>query len=180
MSTSDLSYRYAKAIFSAAALSDLEQKVDEDLTDYVDLMKSVPELSSALNNPLITAEIKEQILIKCLLVPLSIKFILLVISHKRLAFLPEIARSYHDQLLAKQEIIEARLVTPYPPPAPLLTRLQDRLQHTYNKPFVLRSEVDPHLIGGAMLFVDNRMLDYSLRGRLDSIKHALQVRGHAH
>ena len=42
------------------------------------------------------------------------------------------------------------------------------------KQVLLKNEVDPDLVGGVRVFVDNRMIDNSVQGRLDGLQRKLR------
>lgn len=53
--------------------------------------------------------------------------------------------------------------------------LKQQLALKFNKQIVLNKKIDPSLMGGAILMVENRMLDASLKGKLERLrKHVLR------
>jgi F-type H+-transporting ATPase subunit delta len=42
------------------------------------------------------------------------------------------------------------------------------------KEVILKNEVDPSLVGGVRVFVDNRMIDNSVQGRLSGLERKLR------
>lgn len=169
MKNSDAFYRYAKALFSINASEDL----DALLSGCASLLHDLPPFAAFLEHPQVALESKSRVLQTCIQDPLLVRFITLLIKRKRLKSLPAIASAYHQLRIASLGLMEAELVTATPLDAAITNRFKNRLEQSYHKTFTIKTTVDPRLIGGAMLFVGNVLVDYSLKGRLLALKNDL-------
>lgn len=162
-------YRYTKALFQMNS----SQELDTLLTRCVDLLQSSPLFAAFLYNPQVNFSSKRNVLHTCVHNPLLVQFLMLLIERKRLKDLPKIAAHYHKMRLEKLGLMEARLVTAVPLNADITQQLKSRLEKEYGKAFTIQTTVDPQLISGAILYVGNTFMDYSLKGRLAALKNQL-------
>ncbi len=169
MKDNDAFYRYTKALFGINS----SQELDALLTGCVHLMQDSPSFAAFLNNPQISLPSKRSVLHTCVQNPLLVQFLMLLIERKRLKDLAKIALHFHKMRLEELGLMEAQLVTAQPIDADIEGQLKNRLEKEYGKIFTVHTTVDPQLIGGAILYVGNTFLDYSLKGRLAALRNKL-------
>ena len=162
-------YRYTKALFQIQS----SEELDLLLTGCVHLIQDSPHFATFLNNPQISLLSKRNVLHTCVQNPLLVQFLMLLIKRKRLKDLPKIAGQYHKMRLEEQGLMEAQLVTAQHVDTDITQQLKSRLETAYGKAFTVQTTVDPQLISGAILHVENTFLDYSFKGRLAALKNAL-------
>jgi F-type H+-transporting ATPase subunit delta len=95
------------------------------------------------------------------------------VERRRIGQLPSIAREY-GRLLDRQRGVVAAIVTSA---VPLTTDetsgIQARVEAMTGTTVSLRSEVDVALIGGLTVRIGDRLLDASVRGRLERLRSQL-------
>ena len=100
-------------------------------------------------------------------------FVRALLENNRLGAMPEIATQFRLLADAKQGSAEAQITSAFPmndaDVADLVAALEKKFAIKL-KPVV---EVDPALIGGVRVVVGDRVLDTSVRSRLDAMKAAL-------
>lgn len=97
----------------------------------------------------------------------------LLAQRGRFETLPAISAEYTRLLNRRRGIVEA-VVTSAQPLSPAETAaLRARVEAMTGSGVDLRSEVDPALIGGLTVRVGDQLLDASLRGRLERLRHQL-------
>lgn len=100
-------------------------------------------------------------------------FVRALIENDRLAVMPEIATQFAALVNSQQGRAEAEIASAFPMSdadvADLVTALEKKFA-IHLKPVVT---VDPSLIGGVRVVVGDRVLDTSVRSRLDAMKSAL-------
>lgn len=104
---------------------------------------------------------------------LFFSFLVLILKKDLFKYLSEIAEEYKNKAYEKLGRLEAFLVTAAPLEPSIENHLIQRLEKSYGKKILLKSEVDPHLLGGGILKIRNKMIDFSLKNRLDSLKKEL-------
>ena len=97
----------------------------------------------------------------------------LLIQNARLELVPHI-RSNFEQLRREHEgVLEAKIVSALPIDDALAKQLVSALEKKYGRKVSAEVEVDPELIGGARITVGDKVIDATVRGRLDAMAAAL-------
>jgi F-type H+-transporting ATPase subunit delta len=93
-------------------------------------------------------------------------FLLVLGQNKRLNVLPEIADLFNTYYTALEKISNVRVVTA----VEAQKEFQDTLSHALAKRIqhevTLHCEIDPAIIGGAVIHIGDRVIDGSVRGKL--------------
>ncbi len=100
-------------------------------------------------------------------------FVRTLIDNDRLSVMPEIGAQFAQLVDAKQGIAEAHITSAFAMDDSAVSDLVAALEKKFEiklKPVV---EVDADLIGGVRVVVGDRVLDTSVRSRLDAMKAAL-------
>lgn len=93
-------------------------------------------------------------------------FVRLLIENRRLDLLPEI-RAQYDALQAEAEArVAAVVVSAFPLEAAQLKALEQGLKRRLGREVSLSAQVDPQLLGGAVIRAGDLVIDGSVRGRL--------------
>ena len=173
-----LALRYANAAFELATEERGIDQVEADFLQLKMLLKQSPDLARLVRSPLFSREEQargmEAVLAKAGACNLTRKLVLLLAQKRRLFALADIIRAF-EQLLARHrgeiaaEITSARALSPAET-AELRSILKDKLGR---EPKVT-AHVDPKLLGGLVLKVGSRMIDSSLRTKLDSLRAAMK------
>ena len=152
----DLPFNYARVLYD-------EKISSKDLKKMRELLTGAPELSDALDNPLIRRSEKRSVIEK--LFPKSVQsFVKVMSDNGDIACAPEMFEAY-DELVRKQEnTIEA--VFTY------VTEPDDaQIDRDYGKDRVdLKLECDPSIIGGFILTVGEKVYDQSIRTSMARMK----------
>ncbi len=97
----------------------------------------------------------------------------LLLERRRLSRLPAIAREYKRLLDRRRGLTEAVVTTPTPLAADELEAVRTRIQQLAGTTVDIRAEVDPDLLGGITVRLGDRLLDASVRGRLERLRSQL-------
>jgi F-type H+-transporting ATPase subunit delta len=97
----------------------------------------------------------------------------LLVERRRVSLLPAIAREYGRLLDRERSVVPAVVTSAVPLSAEEAAAVQARVETMTGSTVSLRSEVDPSLIGGLTLRVGDRLLDASIRGRLERLRSQL-------
>lgn len=176
---SELASRYAKAIFSLAPSEEVLKDHLEVLETLASTLKKHPEIFQFFSSPQIDKSLKQDVLEKSLktrIDPLLLQSLFLLLEKRHFTLLPEITRTYHQLVAEKFGILEALLVTAIPLEANERDALINKLQDFYQKKITVNEKVDPHLIGGGFLMICNKLLDFSIKGKIKRLKDYLQNR----
>ena len=166
---------YARALFEAARDEDRLEPVREELGDFVEAQRQVPELRGLLLNPQIDHHAKAAALEELLGgdEKLVRNFLLLLAEKNRAGEIEEIAREF-DRLVAQAEgILDVELTTAVELSEQETRDVIDQIEKASGRKVEATQRVDPDLIGGLVLQAGSLRLDASVRGRLDRLRQEL-------
>jgi len=167
--------RYAKALFEWS-VNDMEA-VQKDMQLILDTFKAHPELNALLKNPLVETSKKKGIVTQIFgnkLTDYSQKLIELLAQKDRLSLLKNIAVSFNELYKENKGIKEANVVSAVPLTDALKDSILEKIKTlTGSNHIKLTNTVDPKLIGGFVLNMDDLRYDASVSGKLAKIKSKL-------
>lgn len=180
--TTKLAARYAKALFQSSSKTE-QQDLLNNFEILLDICSRTPKLCSFLNSPEISKQQKESIL----KIPFNLEtasrfkeksnflgFLSLLLQKGRFKYLTDIAKEYRNIFTNSYGIIYAHLTTAISIDGEMKEHLKEKLDQIYNKKFELTCNVDPQVIGGGVLLIANRMVDFSVKDKLERLKNELQ------
>ncbi|MFN8638251.1 MAG: ATP synthase F1 subunit delta [Dehalococcoidia bacterium] len=109
--------------------------------------------------------------------PIELNLLRLLRSKSRLALGPSIASYFADLLDEERGIVRARLRTAVPLDDAQVAGVRQRLAAQTGRTVELEAEVDPAIIGGAILQVGDQLIDGSTRRRLQRLRAELSAAG---
>lgn len=168
-----LSRRYAKALFELALEERREDEVGREIDRFLTAY-SGSSLPAVLNNPAFPLGSRKNIIIEVSrglqLSPLAVHFLSLLLERDRLSYLPSVASRYRRLLDEKKGRVEAVVVAPDPLAAATLERMREALGKVSGKEVVLQQESDPGLIGGAVIQLEGKVYDGSVRTQIEKMR----------
>lgn len=170
--------RYATALFELALEQKALDKVRTDLDRFDALVDSSDDLKRLVRSPVFSADEQvkalEPILQKAGIDGIAANFIKLVASNRRLFALPLIIRAFRALVAKHKGEVSASVTVAEQLSDAHLKSLKDALNAVTGKDVDLQVEVDPAIIGGLVVKLGSRMVDTSLRTKLNSIKTAMK------
>ncbi len=176
----EVNSRYARALVDAAADMKLDSHaVIQQLCTLVDLVSASPDLRRVWENPAIPSEQKRKLLDAIAAREGTLKpirnFIAVLIDHRRIAALPEIAKQVELEMdrrlgLAEAEVTSARELSPDE-----RRELESQMERLTGKKVRARYATDGKLLGGAVVRLGSTIYDGSVRGQLEKMKEALSA-----
>ena len=169
---------YARALFEAARDEGRLEPIREELGDFVEAQRQVPELRGLLRNPQLDHRAKAAALEELLGgdEQLVRNFLLLLAEKNRAGEIEEIAREF-DRLVARAEgILDVELTTAVELSDEETRGVISQIEKASGRKVEATQRVDPDLIGGLVLQAGSLRLDASVRGRLDRLRQELTTR----
>jgi F-type H+-transporting ATPase subunit delta len=168
---------YAEAILELATSTSSLKETTNDMNIVSQFLANSEDLKKFLNNPLITREVKKNIIKDILSEQIgekTLQFLLLLVDRSRISLLEEIAQKFLE-LSYKQESIEiAKVTSSIQLSAEQQQKIADKLKIiTGAKQIKLALKVDPQLIGGFTVEIGSKLIDTSIRGQLRQISSLL-------
>ena len=96
-----------------------------------------------------------------------------LVQNARLELVPHVRTLFEELRREHEGIVEAKLVSAMPMTDDQVQPLLAALERKYGRKVNAQVEVDPELIGGARIVVGDKVIDATVRGRLDAMAAAL-------
>jgi F-type H+-transporting ATPase subunit delta len=93
-------------------------------------------------------------------------FLRLTAQNRRLNALPEMVEAYSAHVAALEKICTARVITAIPATDGFQQKIAQALTIRTQRDVKLHCEVDPDILGGAIIHIGDRVIDGSVRGKL--------------
>jgi len=172
---------YAAALFDLARAEGQVDAVETGLGAFQTLADESEDFRRFLRSPVINTETKaatiETILAKADAQPIVANLVKVVARNGRLFALPAIIRAYRALAAAERGEIAADVTSAAPLSTAQRTSLAETLKARIGKTVTLTEHVDPSLIGGLVVKVGSRMIDSSLKTKLQAMKIAMKEVG---
>jgi F-type H+-transporting ATPase subunit delta len=170
--------RYASALFDLAREQRAIDAVLADLDRFDAMLRDSPDLRRLVKSPVFTAEEQERavaaILDKAGIAGFAGNFIRLVAANRRLFALPDMIRAYRMLVSDHKGIVRAQVTVAEPPSERVLSDITSALRDVAKAEVDVDIRIDPNLIGGLVVKMGSRMVDASLRTKLNSIRLAMK------
>jgi len=177
LKTHEIALRYSKAIFNLSANKQQLNSWLYDLEAVVDLLKRHPKIKQYFDAPQIGLETKLEVLKKGIGAALDsqlLNYLQILLQRKWFIYLPEIVAEYRRKVFKELGILEGQLITAEILKPPIRDNLHAALEKLYQGKLDFKDEVDPKIIGGCIVIIGNRRIDFSIRGKLEQLKLALE------
>ena len=175
-----LSRRYARAFFNLAREAGDEEKIGQELQQFLAAYES-SDLQKILVNPAFSGPVRKTILNRLTgalqFSQLTTNFLSLLLERDRVTELPGIVRVYGRLLDQTKGRVEAKIVSAAALDSARVDQLRDRLRAVAGKDVVLRQEIDATLLGGLWIELEGKVYDGSLSSQLEKLKQRI-ARGH--
>ena len=178
MNTGVISVRYARALLKSATDSKIEDQVYQEMMQLAQSYLNVPQLRQTIDNPMLSAENKEMLLITACggdgISPLTKAFVGLVLKEDRENMIQFMANSYVTLYRKQKNVIRGKLITAVAV-APETEQKMRRMVESRTQGIVeFESEVNPDIVGGFILDYDTYRMDASVKTRLNTILNTLK------
>jgi len=175
--------RYASALFETAAESGPTaiDQVEADLNRFEALVKESADLQRLVRSPVFSADEQlaaiSAILDRSGIGGLAANFLKLVASRRRLFAVQQMIAAYRALVATRKGIVRADVTLAALPKVQVLDDLKQALRDVAGGDVDLHVKIDPSIIGGLVVRLGSRMLDASLRNKLNSIRLAMKEVG---
>jgi F-type H+-transporting ATPase subunit delta len=173
--------RYAAALFELAKDQRQIEAVEADIKTFQELLDSSEDLRRLVRSPVVPAEDQLRALTALLgktgISPLTANFIKLITRNRRLYAVADILKTFRALLARERGEVTADVATAHALSPQQMQVLSDTLKASIGKNVQINTRVDPNLLGGLVVKVGSRMIDSSLRTRLNSLKIAMKEVG---
>ncbi len=178
---SGMAGRYATALFELARDANAIDTVNADLERFDALIVESADLTRLLRSPVFTADEQSRALTAILarlgLSGIAANFLKVVAANRRLFAVRDMVRGFRALVARHKGEVTAQVTVAEPLAVPHVDAIKSALRSVTGKDVRVDVRVDPSVIGGLIVKLGSRMVDSSLRTKLNSIKHAMKEVG---
>jgi F-type H+-transporting ATPase subunit delta len=167
---------YALALFELGEKLDATDRFADLMAGLASAIETDATISVVLESPRVPKQTKERILNQALrgLAPEAfLRFLAAVVKRGRQGLLPLIQHEYGDLVDAKYNRIHAGVTLAREPDEQLQAAVAAKLGEVTGKEVIPHFRIDPAILGGVILRMDDRLIDGSLRRRMARLRHQL-------
>ncbi|MEY8829911.1 F0F1 ATP synthase subunit delta [Sedimentitalea sp. XS_ASV28] len=173
--------RYATAIFEIAQENKNLDSLETSINDLAAALGESSDLRDLIHSPLVSRSDQEAAITaiadKMGLTEVLAKSLALMAQKRRLFVVPQLIRALREQIAEERGEVTADVIS-----AKALTKAQSEklaatLKERVGKTVTINSTVDDSLIGGLIVKVGSKMIDTSIRSKLNSLQNAMKEVG---
>ena len=170
--------RYASALFELSRDENSIDSVGKALDSFSAMLAESDDLRRLIRSPVFSAEDQlraiEALLAKAGIGGLAANLIRLAASKRRLFVLPDMIRSYRALVARHKGIVSAEVRLAEQPSDKTLEDIKAAIREMAGSEIDLDVKIDPALIGGLVVKIGSRMVDASLKTKLNAIRIAMK------
>ncbi|MDJ0947423.1 MAG: F0F1 ATP synthase subunit delta [Alphaproteobacteria bacterium] len=176
--TGAIAERYATALYDLAEEQKALDQAAQDLATLGAMVEHSSDLQRAIRSPLIgrddQARAMDALIGKAELSELVRRFIGVIARNRRLFALPGIIKAYHALLAARRGEITAEVTSAVQLNEAQVGTLTEAIKRVVGAKVSVDLKVDPSLIGGLVVRVGSRMIDSSLKTKLQRLQLSMK------
>ena len=170
--------RYAAALFEIAKDEKQLAQVEADVVAFQGLLDESADLRRLVRSPVISAEDQARaigaVLAKAGASPLTANFFKLIARNRRLFAAGDMLKNFRALAARERGEVTADVASAHALSPEQMNALKDVLRIQVGKDVQIDTRVDPNLLGGLVVKVGSRMIDSSLRTKLNNLKVAMK------
>lgn len=174
--------RYATALFELAREDKSLDRLESDVDGLTDALRQSEDLRELIRSPIYTRGEQEAaigaVAGKMGISDTTTRGLRLMASKRRLFVVPQFLSSLRDRIAAEKGEITAEVVSATPLDEAQVARLAATLkEQAGGRDVKIDMTVDESLIGGLRVRLGSRMIDTSIRSRLDALQNMMKEAG---
>ena len=170
--------RYASALFELAGEDKSTGQVGEQLAGFQAAIDQSDDLKRLVRSPVFSSEDQVAALSAVAgqlgITGTTLNFLKLVAKNRRLSALPDMIKAYATLLSQSRGEVAGEATSAEPLSAQQLSDLKAALKSALGRDVALITRVDSSILGGLIVKVGSRMMDNSLKTKLQSLKIAMK------
>ncbi len=170
--------RYASALYELADSKRALDTVAEDLTQLRQLISESSDLERLIRSPALSREDQASgmaaVLEQAGAHELTRKFVGAVTGNRRLFAISDMITAYLSELARRRGEVAANVTSAVDLDPGQVIAVTEALRATAGRKVAVNLSVDPALLGGLVVRVESRMIDSSIRTKLQRLKFAMK------
>ena len=176
MSVTRVAHRYAQALLDLSIEQNSLDAVNADMVELSSIAKESKDFANLLNSPIVDATKKKDVLNAIFgskMNKISVDFMNLIVKNEREEMLPAIAESFKDLYKKKNNILDVLVISAAPLDDSTKTTITEKIKTNFNGTIELTEKVDPSLVGGFIIRIDDQQIDASIASQISDLKNIL-------
>jgi F-type H+-transporting ATPase subunit delta len=169
--------RYAEALVNISVQSGAIDEFQQEFESVVTLFKEQPDFKLFLLNPKVEIESKKEIVKKLFSDSLKaemVSFLLLLLDKGRIKFLQGIYDEFSKMADYKRNVLNLTVISASTIGEKQINEIKEKYKTIYNASSVtLKVEIDKTQLGGVKVKIGDRVVDGTIKGRLEGLRHLL-------
>lgn len=166
--------RYARALFKFAGETGSQKMVYDEMNNVIEAFRINPGLEKILSNPFVDLDDKRKVLLAAAGTKPGNdyqRFVSLILDHKREEFAVFMALAYRDIYRRENKISDVVITTATELSESELDKIKSVVRNAFKeRTFEWHSAINPDIIGGFIIDVDNTRMDASISYELEQLR----------
>ncbi|MBT6507281.1 MAG: F0F1 ATP synthase subunit delta [Paracoccaceae bacterium] len=179
--SSGIAARYATAVFELAKDASDLKKLESNIDDVRAALADSEDFRVLISSPLYSREDQSNaiagIAAKMKLMPMLASTFGLMASKRRLFVLPQLLDRLHDLIAEDKGEVTAEVISAKAMTKTQSDKLAAAIKSRIGKNVKIDASVDQELIGGLVVKVGSKMIDTSIRSKLNSLQNVMKEVG---
>ncbi|KAK2386342.1 ATP synthase subunit O, mitochondrial [Trifolium repens] len=171
---------YASALYIAAVKANAVEKVDAELSQFVESVKGSALTSQFIKDISVKKDVRvktiNDIATEAKYSDVTKSFLVLLAENGRLKYVDTIAKRFAELAMAYKGEVKAIVTTVLPLPAEEENALKQTIQEMLGsgKTIKLEQKIDPSILGGLVIEFNQKLFDMSIRTRAQQMERSLR------
>ena len=179
--SSGIAQRYATAVFEIVKENNRLDKLEANLNDFAAALSESADLRELLHSPVLTRE-EQSAAIKAIskkmgLIPALQNTLSLMAQKRRLFVVPQLVSQLREMIATEKGEVTADVVSAKELTAAQAKKLSETLKAQVGSDVKINATVDESLIGGLVVKMGSKMIDTSIRSKLNSLQNVMKEVG---
>lgn len=179
--SSGIAERYATAIFEISKERKTLDKLEANIADLAAVLDESADLRALINSPVVPRADQKAAMMavadKMGLIPVMRNGLGVMADKRRLFVLPQLLVKLREMIAEHKGEISADVISAKALTKAQSEKLAETLKKGVGKTVNINATVDESLIGGLIVKVGSKMIDTSIRSRLNSLQNAMKEVG---
>jgi ATP synthase F1 delta subunit len=167
---------YGTGLFEAAMDLDMIGEVSAETEVILEAFKENPEFPELMRSPSLSGDDKKDVLLKVFEGKIStptLNFLCILVDKGRIGRLRAIVKAFEDLTDERNGITKGDIYSAIPLSEEQLKKFEEETGRLLHKNVRLISILDKSIIGGVRIYVDGKVIDASVKNRLENLKQSL-------
>jgi F-type H+-transporting ATPase subunit delta len=177
-----ISRRYAKALFDLGEAAGTLLEIVRQVELFNNIWGESRDMRSALTSPMVPMKVRREIVTKTAsslgASEPVLRFLRLLVDKGRIESIGLITLTLKAMTDRKEGVMRGEITSAFPLDPPQVDAIVGSLEKKAGKKIFLTRRVDPDLIGGIVIKLDDRVIDGSVRSRLEDVRKTITGDSH--